>query len=213
MRKKLCLTLCVLTLSVVLTACGGAETETVQSESTTEEVVVETTEEVTEESVEETTEDATEEVVAEPLYDYTDEVAFQVSQDMYMVDGIASIDIKTITDFTVVPSEDTLYETGEPAYYMYQTADGTTLKFDVDAEWNINTETSTTYTNADGAEIIYVDNEYREFLYMPLNRYEDKYGMYIRIIITPGDVENFNIEDYLEITRSCYYIINEEVED
>lgn len=206
MRKKLCLTLCVLTLSVVLTACGGTETETTQAESTTEEIVVETTEEVTEESVEETTEEV-EVPTVEAKYNYTEDVALQVSQDMYMVDGITSIDVKTITDFTIAPSADTDMETGEPAYYMYQAADGTTLKFDVVAMHNIGTETST-YTNADGVEIIYESLEFHEFLYVPLNEYEE--GMSIRIGIKPVDKENFNIEDYLEITRKCYYIIHEE---
>ncbi len=207
MRKKLCLTMCVLTLAM-LTACGGGETETAQSESSTEEVVVETTEEVTEETIEETTEEVVEETVAEPLYDYTEDVAFTIEQNMH-VDGIASVDIKTISNFEVIPSDDKDFETGEPAYYMYQTENGTELKFNVGPMYTpeSGTNETSTYTNADDVEIIYQITDISNYLYMPLNEEE---GMYIRIKVSPVDTENFEIQDYLEITRKCYYIIHEE---
>ncbi len=198
MRKKLCLTLCVLTLSM-LTACGGTETDSTQSESSTDEVIVDTTEEVSEEVVEEP--------VAEPMYDYTEDAAFTIEQNMY-VDGIESVDIKTITNFEIIPSADTDLETGEPAYYMYQTENGTELKFNVGPMYTpeSGTNETSTYTNADGIEIIYQITDISNYLYMPLNPEE---GMYIRIKVSPVDVENFDIQDYLEITRNCYYTIHE----
>lgn len=198
MRKKLCLTLCALTLSM-LTACGGTETDSTQSESSTDEVIVDTTEEVSEEVVEEP--------VAEPMYDYTEDAAFTIEQNMY-VDGIESVDIKTITNFEIIPSADTDLETGEPAYYMYQTENGTELKFNVGPMYTpeSGTNETSTYTNADGVEIIYQITDISNYLYMPLNPEE---GMYIRIKVSPVDVENFDIQDYLEITRNCYYTIHE----
>ena len=149
----------------------------------------------------------TEPVVAEPSLNYTEDAAFTIEQNM-PVDGIVSVDIKTITDFEVIPSNDKDFETGEPAYYMYQTTNGTELKFNVGPMYTpeSGTNETSTYTNADGVEIIYQITDISNYLYMPLN----EEGMYVRIKVTPVDTENFNIQDYLEITRSCYYNINRE---
>lgn len=203
MKNKLLSLVFAMVFAMSLVACSSQSDapEVVTPVEDESEVIVEE-----EAPSEEVMEEVVEEPVAEPLYDYAEDVAFTIEQYMY-VDGIESVDIKTIANFEIIPSADTDFETGEPAYYMYKTENGTELDFNVGPlyEPDDGVNEISTYTNEDGVEIIYQITSISNYLYMPLN----EEGMYIRIKVSPVDTENFDIKDYLEITRNCYYIIRE----
>ncbi len=220
MRKKLCLTMCVLTLAM-LTACGGAETESSQSESTTEEVVVETTEEVTAEPTEDVTEEVTEAHVVEPALAYTEDIAFIIKDEFWSPN--LSVEVKTLNDYTLEKYYD---EAKGKECFRYITSDGTTIEYSIAdsfSAYESGIEQMEGYsadevilTNADGKEAVYLYVNYMDSfawqqLAIPIDVEND---IYLFISIKPTETDEnglavkINPEDYLELTRECYYNIN-----
>lgn len=220
MRKKLYLTMCVLALTM-LTACGGTENTTTQSENISAEVVVETTEEVIEETTEDITEEVTEASIVEPALAYTEDIAFIIDDEVSFPN--VSVEIKTLTDYTI---ENYYDHVTSKECCRYITSDGTTIDYEIHdsfGAYESGIEQLEDYsadevilTNADGNEVVYLYVNYMDLsawqqLATPIDVEND---IYLFIKITPTETDEnglatkINPEDYLELTRECYYNIN-----
>lgn len=149
MRKKLCLVMYALTLSMLI-ACGENETTTTQPESVTEAVDVTINEETVEIPSEEVMEEISEVIVAEPAIAYTDDIAFAASYDTIYVEGLEGVDVKTLEGYEVTASDSVLLETGEPAYYYYVDTNGIAYRFSLG--WYQE------YTNSENCTVESVDS-------------------------------------------------------
>ena len=221
MKRKVFLTICMLSVAM-LTACGGGETT--PTEEVQEEAVVEVTEESTEEEVaaeEETTveeesvveepvveeEPVEEEPAVEPAYAVTDEIAFELYD---VANYEKTVSLKVLSDFTVDTIVDRLSEDERP---VLLTSDGIQFDYKVNYlgtkeyyEESGFTVEETVLTNADGEEIIF---HYREIMGSVSQAFMKDIGDSYMIEISTESPERINPEDWVELTRDCYFVISE----